>query len=249
MPQPAQHQHVTQQQQPHSTPTTETSLERHARKCAICRHPDREAIEEQFVHWRSPEYTANYYHLGDRRVLYRHAQATGLYEQRRRNYLFTIENILECGEEIQLTASAYIKAVRAYACLCDTVRWSEPVTRVLHEYSVHTDSSAPPPVSEPIPSPQSSTDSVGVSSPLPPQTAFDNPARSAVSIAGATDHDSRATSSSEEKSSGASSVARTSDLKPPTSSISNRHIPELESPVTSTKQKADVVSNRHKFTK
>jgi hypothetical protein len=27
---------------------------RHERKCSICRHPDRDAIEEAFLHWQSP---------------------------------------------------------------------------------------------------------------------------------------------------------------------------------------------------
>jgi hypothetical protein len=30
-------------------------LERHSRRCIICRHPEREAIEEEFVHWRALE--------------------------------------------------------------------------------------------------------------------------------------------------------------------------------------------------
>jgi hypothetical protein len=30
------------------------ALERHSRKCIICHHPEREAIEEEFLHWRAP---------------------------------------------------------------------------------------------------------------------------------------------------------------------------------------------------
>jgi hypothetical protein len=29
-------------------------LERDSRRCIICHHPEREAIEEEFVHWRAP---------------------------------------------------------------------------------------------------------------------------------------------------------------------------------------------------
>ena len=29
-------------------------LERHSRRCIICHHPEREAIEEEFVHRRAP---------------------------------------------------------------------------------------------------------------------------------------------------------------------------------------------------
>jgi len=30
------------------------ALERHSRRCIICHHPEREAIEEEFLHWRAP---------------------------------------------------------------------------------------------------------------------------------------------------------------------------------------------------
>src|ERR1700732_80037 len=30
------------------------ALNRHARKCVVCHPPDRDAIEEEFIHWRSP---------------------------------------------------------------------------------------------------------------------------------------------------------------------------------------------------
>src|SRR5690348_2129980 len=141
MPQPVQHQQVRSHRHPRSTSAQQSSLERHRRKCSICNHPDREEIEERFTHWRNLGSIVEDFHLDDIRVIYRHAHATGLYDVRRRNYLFTIENVLECGEDIEFTAAAYIKAVRAYACLCDTVRWTEPATRVTHDYHVHTDSS------------------------------------------------------------------------------------------------------------
>src|SRR5690348_16819302 len=185
MPQPVQHQQVRSHRHPRSTSAQQSSLERHRRKCSICNHPDREEIEERFTHWRNLGSIVKDFNLDDIRVIYRHAHATGLYDVRRRNYLFTIENILECGEDIELTASAYIKAVRAYACLCDTVRWNEPATRVQHDYHVHTDSSGH---DDPVPHPRhnnqsressSGTDSLAVPSSSLPQAAVDNPAHSA----------------------------------------------------------------------
>jgi hypothetical protein len=114
-----------------STGSSLPDLERHSRKCVVCNHPEREAIEEAFLHWHNPDYVANEFHFDDGRYLRRHAHAVGLYVRRRENYLFTLENLLERGDEIELTAAAYIKAVRAYACMCDTVRWSEPAIRVI----------------------------------------------------------------------------------------------------------------------
>jgi hypothetical protein len=29
-------------------------LSRHQRKCCVCRHAERDAIEEAFIHWQSP---------------------------------------------------------------------------------------------------------------------------------------------------------------------------------------------------
>ncbi|HEV2297401.1 MAG TPA: hypothetical protein VGR72_02660 [Candidatus Acidoferrales bacterium] len=110
---------------------TPPDLARHRRKCVVCNHADREEIEEQFIQWRHPGDIANDFQIEEARYIRRHAQAVGLYARRRENYLFTLENLLERGDEIELTAAAYIKAVRAYACMCDTVRWTEPAIRVI----------------------------------------------------------------------------------------------------------------------
>jgi hypothetical protein len=61
------------------------NLERHERYCKICRHEQREAIEQDFIAWHSPEEIARDYRLADRRGVYRHAHATGLFEKRDRN--------------------------------------------------------------------------------------------------------------------------------------------------------------------
>jgi hypothetical protein len=50
-------------------------LERHSRRCIICHHPEREAIEEEFVHWRAPWKLSQDYKLADYRTVYRHARA------------------------------------------------------------------------------------------------------------------------------------------------------------------------------
>src|SRR5690348_5524247 len=291
MPQLVQHQQVRPHRHPRSTSAQQSSLERHRRKCSICNHPDREEIEERFTHWRNLGSIVEDFNLDDIRVIYRHAHATGLYEQRRRNYLFTIENILECGEDIELTASAYIKAVRAYACLCDTVRWTEPATRVHHDYHIHTDSSGHNNRSR-----ESSpgTDSVAVPSSSLPQAASNNPATAASRQAQRRPDDVHSVDESQatnhapvkKQQAGASpfnssvSSADTGEkclaaaipilvASPDTaaqstkaglshlselavhdvSPASNRQIPELESPVTPTKQTPEAISNRHKFTK
>lgn len=48
-------------------------FQRHQRKCAICRHPEREAIEELFVHWHSASSITDLFDLPDWSTVYRHA--------------------------------------------------------------------------------------------------------------------------------------------------------------------------------
>ena len=102
-------------------------LERHERECTVCKHPERAAIEEMFLHWRSPEKIARSFKIGFR-CIYRHAHATGLYSRRRRNLRFVLHTFLEAAEEVPVTAMDIINAVRAYAHINDDGGWVEPST-------------------------------------------------------------------------------------------------------------------------
>jgi hypothetical protein len=108
----------------------ETPLERHERKCRVCHHPDREAIEEKFVHWHQPTRIA-YEHSIPADSLYRHAHATGLFKARRRNLRSVLEHIMEDVTRIQVTGDCIVRAVRAYTCLTDDNKWVEPATHVI----------------------------------------------------------------------------------------------------------------------
>jgi hypothetical protein len=109
---------------------SETPLERHERKCVVCHHPEREAIEEFFVRWQQPHRMAQDYDLPVR-SLYRHAHATGLFAARRRNLRSVLEYILEDASVTQVTGDCIVRAVRAYTCLRDDNRWVEPATHVI----------------------------------------------------------------------------------------------------------------------
>jgi hypothetical protein len=104
------------------------TLERHARKCAICNHPDREDIEEDFVHWHSPASLAAQYKLPDRYTVYRHARAVGLFELRRSKLRTVYEHILERAERVDVTANSVIRAAKAFASMTDAGEWREPPT-------------------------------------------------------------------------------------------------------------------------
>lgn len=111
--------------------TRSPSFERHRRKCTVCKHAERDAIEEAFLHWVSPDFITEEFELPDWSTLYRYAHATGLFAQRRRNVRFALENVIERSDEIDVTAAGLVRAVRAYACLTDSGEWVEPASRVI----------------------------------------------------------------------------------------------------------------------
>ncbi|MHB8412380.1 MAG: hypothetical protein ACYDDI_10610 [Candidatus Acidiferrales bacterium] len=130
------------------SPTDRASaLERHSRKCVICRHRDCDAIETAFLYWQSPHIITRQFKLPDWRSIYRHAHATGLYQQRRHDLRSPLEKIIERSDEAEVRASDVIQAIRAYACLNDSGEWIEPASRVIHYSSGPRGVAAPPPAS------------------------------------------------------------------------------------------------------
>jgi hypothetical protein len=120
-------------------PESETPLERHERKCVVCHHPERETIEDMFVHWHQPFRMSHDYGL-PLRSLYRHAHATGLLAARRRNLRCVLDHILERATSTRVTSDSIVRALRAYTCLTDDNKWVEPATHVI----VSPGSAAPP---------------------------------------------------------------------------------------------------------
>ncbi len=104
---------------------------RHSRKCSVCNHPERDAIEEEFLHWRSPHAIGAHYDI-HKKAIYRHAHAMGLFAQRRGNVRAVLEHIIEQAEHAPVTGQTIINAVRALTCLQDDGRWVEPPRRVIY---------------------------------------------------------------------------------------------------------------------
>jgi len=105
-------------------------FDHHRRLCTICKHPMRNAIEEEFLHWASPDAIAHHYSVGWRAV-YRHAHATGLFEKRGRNLRSALGHIIEHANHVTPSADAIIRAVRAYSCVTRDGKWIEPATHVI----------------------------------------------------------------------------------------------------------------------
>jgi hypothetical protein len=100
---------------------------RHARRCSVCSHPDRDAIEGDFIRWRSPELIARDYKIPDRASIYRHVHSTGLFAWRKRELGRVLEGILESSEHLPLeSADVIIRAARIYSHLDEHGNWFEP---------------------------------------------------------------------------------------------------------------------------
>ncbi len=118
-------------------------LERHSRRCIICHHPEREAIEEEFVHWRAPWKLSQDYKLADYRTVYRHARAAGLLLQRRERLHSALDAFVESVDDVTFTGDTILRAMRAYSCIDSHGRWTEIPTQV--QFSTSND--GPPPQS------------------------------------------------------------------------------------------------------
>jgi hypothetical protein len=107
---------------------------RHARKCTVCHHKDREFIDQDYLRWLSPKKIAREYAISHHSVVYRHADATGLRAQRRASLRATLENFIEQAESVRATAGSVVAAVRLYAQINDQGQWVPPVRRHIVEH-------------------------------------------------------------------------------------------------------------------
>jgi hypothetical protein len=130
---------------------------RHARKCTVCHHKDREFIDQDYLRWLSPKKIAREYAISHQSAVYRHADATGLRAQRRASLRATLENFIEQAESVRATAGSVVAAVRLYAQINDQGQWTPPVRRFVVEHrSASADPAstpAPVPVKVGLPSP------------------------------------------------------------------------------------------------
>lgn len=106
---------------------------RHSRKCSVCSHPDREAIEQDYLDWRSPDDIAESYGIAHHSAIYRHVDALGLRGRRNATMRAVLDTIIERVSSVRVTANDVIKAVRASCCLTNDGRWIEPERVIIHQ--------------------------------------------------------------------------------------------------------------------
>jgi hypothetical protein len=113
-------------------PDSPYSFGRHTRKCAVCNHPDRDAIEQEFLRWYAPQDIARDHDIPYASSIYRHAHATGLFERRRATIRLALEPLIEQATGVEATADSVVKAIRTYAQLNDAGQWVNAPSHVVH---------------------------------------------------------------------------------------------------------------------
>jgi hypothetical protein len=113
-----------------------TFIERHSRKCSICRHPYRQPIDESFLHWRSPQTIMNCFGIKTETTIYHHAHAFNLFALRNRNLQSALCNIIEDIDTRDFTGREMLDAVRVLAHLTADGRWIHHTSKSEVMYSM-----------------------------------------------------------------------------------------------------------------
>jgi hypothetical protein len=107
------------------------SLSHHERRCTICHHSERDAIEEEFIHWHSLIGIERVYEI-ERRSLYRHAHAFNLFARRNRNLRFALGHIIQRVELADIGGvENVIRAIHEFARINDAGECNEPPKHVI----------------------------------------------------------------------------------------------------------------------
>jgi len=101
----------------------------HRRKCRVCNHPHRAAMEFDYVNWRDPSRIAQDFGLIDSRPILRHAEATGLHRRRDRRLTSALARLIQQSSCIAATPASIVSAVKIYAQLNGL--WVEPPRRIV----------------------------------------------------------------------------------------------------------------------
>jgi hypothetical protein len=107
-----------------------SSLEMHRAHCSICDSEIQVEIDEHFTNWHSVRELADEYDI-DRRAIYRHAHATGLFPIRDRHLRRALGLLIEDAEIVEVSADSVIRAVRTMAHLNSEGEWVNPPTHVV----------------------------------------------------------------------------------------------------------------------
>jgi len=102
---------------------------RHEAACLVCRHPQRDEIESEWIGWGQTSKLAQQYGVS-RDSLYRHCHALGLFEKRRRNLRAALERIVEQADSVEVSASSVVAAATALAKINSSGQWVDKIEQV-----------------------------------------------------------------------------------------------------------------------
>ena len=105
-------------------------LELHQSHCNICGYEEQDEIDEAFVSWESVGQIAEDYDV-DRRAIYRHARATGLYAKRDRNIRCALGRIIQRADSVPATADSVVRAIKILTHVNAHGDWVQPPTHVI----------------------------------------------------------------------------------------------------------------------
>ena len=105
-------------------------LARHQAHCGICGHDLQDEIDQAFTNWESVGTIEDEYNL-DRRAVYRHAHALGLFDKRERNIRRALSHIIQTADAVCPSADSVVRAVRIFAHMNARSEWVNPPTHVV----------------------------------------------------------------------------------------------------------------------
>ena len=143
-----------------STAASDSSLDRHHRRCAICGTKYQEEIDDAFINWESVDTIARSYGI-DRRSIYRHAHATGLFAQRDGNIRRALGLLIHRADKVRdISADGIILAAKTLAHINEHGQWTAPPTHIILSYA------APRPTAAAAPQPTTLIDTTCHSKPM-----------------------------------------------------------------------------------
>ena len=123
---------------------SESPLDRHQRRCVICGTKYQEEIDDAFINWESVDTIARSYGI-DRRSIYRHAHATGLFAQRDGNIRRALGLLIHRADKVRdISADGIILAAKTLAHINEHGQWTAPPTHVILSYAAAVPTAAAP---------------------------------------------------------------------------------------------------------
>jgi len=92
-------------------------LGRHQAQCSVCRHPQCQEIEEEWINWGNTTLIAERSGVS-RYAIYRHMRVLDLFKERQKRIKFVYEKIIERLDTASCNGATVLAALRDYVALC-----------------------------------------------------------------------------------------------------------------------------------